>query len=81
MGQHSGGGMSKRTPYLQVIVGKWIRIPKRGHTDACCGCGLVHVINYRNVGKTLEMQVAKIDKRKSAAMRRAKTSTKTGRGA
>jgi hypothetical protein len=60
-----------RERYEQITVGKWYRIPMRGHTDACCDCGLVHVINYRVMpDNTLEMQVAKMDRRKQAAMRR-----------
>lgn len=66
--------MSK--PYHQVIVGEWVRIPMRKHVDACCDCGLVHVLNYRIVDGTLEMQVARIDKRATAARRRPKEKTR-----
>lgn len=58
--------------YKQVYEQEWIRIPFRGHKDACCDCGLVHVINYRLVEGTLEMQVEKIDKRATSARRRKK---------
>lgn len=62
--------MSERG-YYQVTEGEWLRIPWRQHKDACCDCGLVHIINYRAMPDgTLEMQVSKIDKRATAARRR-----------
>lgn len=61
--------MSKPAKFHQVIEGEWLRIPMRGHVDACCDCGLVHVINYRHVKGTLEMQVY-IDRRATSSRRR-----------
>jgi hypothetical protein len=70
--------------YRQITVGEWFRVPMRGHVDACCDCGLVHVLKYRIVnvphGKkrrdTLEMQVVKIDRRATAARRRPAVKTR-----
>lgn len=30
-----------------VADGEWWRVPAKGHMNACCDCGLVHVIDYR----------------------------------
>jgi hypothetical protein len=69
--------MRKRLDYHQARDGEWFRITKRGFKDACCHCGLVHVVNFRtNPDGTLEMQ-ATIDRRATAAMRRNKMKATT----
>lgn len=59
------------TKYYQVTEREWIRIPRRGHIDQCCDCGLTHRLNYRIVNGALEMQTF-LDKRATAATRRKK---------
>lgn len=39
--------MSKRNAWRKVKDGEWIRVVAEGHKNACCDCGLVHVIDYR----------------------------------
>lgn len=58
--------------YEPVEDGKWIRVPARGHKNACCDCSLVHVIDYR-ISKEGALEVRfRRDNRATAAMRRRK---------
>lgn len=46
--------------YEQVEVGEWIRLTKR-HYDMCCGCGMVHEMEYRVADDgVFEMRVVRI---------------------
>lgn len=57
--------------YHQVIEGEWTPIVKKGHINQCCSCALVHVIDYRERDKgVLEMRV-RVNRRATAAARRA----------
>jgi hypothetical protein len=48
----------------------WERIPWRGFQNQCCGCGLVHDINFRRgPGGSLEAQFT-VNARATAAVRR-----------
>lgn len=56
--------------YAQLHEGEWTPVPKRGHKNACCNCGLVHRFKYRvNAKGQIELQ-AVTDKRATAAIRR-----------
>ena len=55
--------------YEQADDGEWIRPVMRGHRNACCDCGLVHVIDYRIVDGRVEFR-ARRHNRSTAAMRR-----------
>lgn len=64
--------------YMQIYEGEWIEPPKRGFTNQCCACGLVHVFDFvvidRRTGEKLpgtKIQFRlKVDRRKTAALRR-----------
>lgn len=36
-----------RMKYHQAVDGEWIRPVMRGYRMKCCGCGLVHHIDFR----------------------------------
>ena len=56
--------------YSQVYEGEWIAPIKTGYKEACCGCGLVHRINFRiTKGRGLEVQCF-VDNRATAMVRR-----------
>jgi hypothetical protein len=58
--------------YEVVEDGAWIRVPTRGHKNACCDCALVHSIDYRlSKDGALEVRFRR-DNRATAAMRRRK---------
>jgi len=57
--------------YTQVFDGDWHRPVMRGWRMLCCSCSLVHIINFRIVGKHVELQ-ARVCKRATAAARRRK---------
>lgn len=40
--------------YKHVESGEWFRVAKREHRNACCDCGLVHVVDYRIVRDDLD---------------------------
>lgn len=57
--------------YHQLIDGEWAAVPKRGHKNQCCHCALVHRFDYRvNAAGQLEIR-ARVDRRATAAARRA----------
>lgn len=39
----------KRYKYEQVYSGNWVQPIRRGYRMKCCGCGLVHVVDFRLV--------------------------------
>ncbi|XUM19731.1 hypothetical protein ACRAVF_18880 [Bradyrhizobium oligotrophicum S58] len=43
--------------YYQVTDGEWIRPTLRGHRDQCCGCGLVHVLDFVVVDRDTEKKI------------------------
>lgn len=50
--------------------GEWIPVNWRDNRDQCCGCGLVHRVNYRiNDGGKLEVQVFRDPKATGGARR------------
>lgn len=55
--------------YYQLKDGEWMRPTRKGFRDACCGCGLVHTMEFRLVDGTIEFR-ATVDKRATAAMRK-----------
>lgn len=55
--------------YHQLQDGEWMRPTRKGFRDACCGCGMVHLMEFRIVDGTIEFR-ATVDKRASAAMRK-----------
>ena len=60
------------TSYEYVEDGKWIRVPARGHKNACCDCDLVHAVDYR-IAKDGALEVRfRRDNRATAALRRKK---------
>jgi hypothetical protein len=62
--------VTKRTKYVQVYDGEWIQpSPMRGHKTQCCGCGLVHVVDYRVDEGRVQFR-ARVDRRATAAVRR-----------
>lgn len=63
--------------YELVPDDKWIKVPARGHQNACCDCGLVHAIDYR-IAKDGALEVRyRRNNRATAAVRRAKRVAET----
>lgn len=60
--------------YKTAMNGEWITPVRKGYKLGCCDCGLVHVINFKLVGKKNKkiMFQAFRDNRSTAAMRRKK---------
>lgn len=57
--------MAKRA-YEQVIVGEWFAPTKR-HVEKCCGCGIIHELEYRINEGQIEVRVTKITKPRKKA--------------
>lgn len=55
--------------YEELEDGKWTEVPRRGHRNACCDCGLVHCVDYRIVDGKIQIRVRR-HKRATVAMRR-----------
>jgi hypothetical protein len=55
--------------YHQAEDGEWFRPKKKGFREQCCGCGLVHVVDFRIVDGRVELR-ARQDARATAAVRR-----------
>ena len=55
--------------YRQVEEGEWLPVKKRGEKVMCCGCGLVHVHDFRIVDDRIEERSV-IDLRATAAARK-----------
>lgn len=62
--------MVKRN-YEQVEDGKWFKPRKKAFQEQCCDCGLVHQIDYRVAGHSIEFRATRND-RATAAVRRGK---------
>jgi hypothetical protein len=65
----------KRTKWIQLKDGEWIRPHKQGHADQCCDCGLVHDMEFKIVDGEIRFRAFR-NKRKTAAARRAFKFTK-----
>ena len=48
--------MANKQGYRQIYDKEWIRPLKRGFKEACCGCGLVHKVNFRVLNGVIEFQ-------------------------
>lgn len=63
----------RRANYEQVWDGEndwvWERPVHRGFKLGCCDCGLVHVMDFRIVGKEVQFRI-KRDNRATAGVRR-----------
>ena len=36
-----------KAPFVPVMDGEWVQPLRRGYRMKCCGCGLVHRMNFR----------------------------------
>ena len=70
----------RASPYVQIYEGEWIEPVKRGFIHACCECSLVHVTDYKIEGGRGSAGRVKfrlrVDRRRTAAARRAKAKGK-----
>lgn len=55
--------------YNQAYDGEWIQPVMKGYKMSCCDCGLVHVLNFKIVGKKIQLQAFR-DNRASSSKRR-----------
>jgi len=55
--------------YQQIYAGEWFPVPRREYRQACCDCGLVHVIDFRLRKRAIELRV-RVDKRATGQYRR-----------
>ena len=55
--------------YRQQYDGEWFAPKRTGWRMRCCGCGLVHIVNFRVVQGQVQMQTRQ-DRRATAAFRR-----------
>ncbi|HAR46328.1 MAG TPA: hypothetical protein DCS05_09220 [Nitrospiraceae bacterium] len=53
----------------QIYEGEWIQPVHRGFKAACCGCGLVHRVDFKVVNGAVWFRES-IDARSTAAVRR-----------
>lgn len=71
------------SPYVQIFEGEWIEPVKRGFVHACCDCALVHVTDYAiEAGRGKAGRVffrVRVDRRLTAAARRAKRKDDNGK--
>ncbi len=58
-----------RSNYYHATDGEWIEVPKRGFKEQCCGCGLIHKVDYRIVEGKVQFRATQ-DGRATAAARR-----------
>ncbi|WP_316191593.1 MULTISPECIES: hypothetical protein [unclassified Bradyrhizobium] len=61
----------KRARYRRLVDGEWVRPVRRGLIDQCCGCGLVHAVDFTIEDGVLFFR-ARVDRRLTAAARRTK---------
>jgi len=59
--------LSERYPYAEE--GAWHVLRWRAHRFVCCDCGLLHVLDFRVVGKQLQMRAFR-DQRATGQLRR-----------
>lgn len=67
-------GARRHVAYEQHYAGKggwsnWVFPRRESYKNACCGCGLVHVFQYRMMGRHIEFRV-RVDKRATGQIRR-----------
>lgn len=60
-----------RRKVVHLEDGEWFRVPMKDHREMCCGCGLVHDVEYRKVGRRIEFR-ATVNHRATAAARRSR---------
>jgi len=58
-----------KSKYIQLVDGEWFAPVRRGFKEQCCGCGLVHIVDYRIVDGAIQFR-ATVDARATAAARR-----------
>ena len=61
--------------YEEVVEGEWVTPKHRGYRHQCCGCGLVHDMDFRVVDGGVQYRV-RVNARATAAVKRAKRSRK-----
>lgn len=57
--------------YKKVQAGEWVQPLRKGYRMACCDCGLVHVMNFRMVGRKIQFQAFR-DQRATGQIHRRK---------
>jgi hypothetical protein len=54
------GRVKARGEFPEIASGEWVQPKRRGYLMKCCGCGLVHRINFRLVrrgnGRVIQLQ-------------------------
>ncbi|MCB2106338.1 MAG: hypothetical protein KDE14_01500 [Rhodobacteraceae bacterium] len=69
------GKRAPAAPYQQIYEGEWVQPAMRGFVHACCGCALVHVLDFKVMpggrGAGRVQFRTRIDRRLTAAARRA----------
>ena len=55
--------------YTQILDGEWIRTIKRGYSEQCCDCGLVHDIQFRIVDGRVEYRAVRNNRATAACCR------------
>lgn len=48
--------------YVQHYEGEWIAPRRKRWFMKCCECGLTHIVNFRLVGKQIQMQLFRNEK-------------------
>lgn len=61
--------MTKRLRYDQLTDGEWMTPVRKGFKEQCCGCGLVHKVDFRIVDGKVQFRATQ-DARATAAARR-----------
>jgi hypothetical protein len=65
-------------PYESVAPDEWIQPVMKGYRVECCDCGLAHEVDFRIVGKRVQLR-ARRNNRATAQLRRARTKDAVGR--
>lgn len=53
-----------RRPTIEVDDGEWVTIDWKAQREACCDCGLVHVVDYRVEGGKLQFRATRLGGRR-----------------
>ncbi len=63
---------NERVKYDEPEAGEWVRPIRKGYKLSCCGCGLVHKVDFRLVGNKRKFIQFRMfhDNRATAAIRR-----------
>lgn len=59
---------TSKSKYEQAYDGDWIQPIMKKYKMRCCDCGLVHTVDFRIVGKRVQLSASR-DKRATAASR------------